>query len=39
MITDQDTTILQSKKGSDLQLRDFSFSVTTDELVIPHRTR
>ena len=31
--------ILQSKKDSDLQLRNFSFSVATDELVISHRTR
>ena len=31
--------ILQSKKDSDLQLHDFSFSLATDELVISHRTR
>ena len=32
-------TILQSKKASDLQLRDFSFSIAAGELVISHKTR
>ena len=29
--------ILQSKKDFDLQLHDFSFLMTADELVIPHK--
>ena len=29
--------ILQPKKDSDLQLRDFSFSMTMDELVISYK--